>query len=54
MSEEVIYLIEAKAKILGVSTKAVKAAMAMKCLLDEEAADDPFQVIRDIGLGDIH
>jgi hypothetical protein len=26
----------------------------MKCLLDEEAADDPISLIRDICINDIH
>mgnify|MGYP001770967219 CR=1 FL=1 len=39
---------------LGVSPSAIKAALAMKCLLDEEAADDPISLIRDICINDIH
>lgn len=44
MQEEITYLIEAK--LLGVSIKEIKSAMALKCLLDEEVADDPLQMKR--------
>ncbi len=54
MQEELLYFINAKAKILGVSPSAIKVALAMKCLLDEEAADDAISLIRDIGINDIH
>ncbi|EOX4909184.1 hypothetical protein ACE34T_002258 [Vibrio alginolyticus] len=53
MQEELLYLINAKAQILGVSPSAIKAALAMECLLDEEAADDPISLFRDTSINDI-
>ncbi|MDK9783064.1 hypothetical protein KIT90_16895 [Vibrio sp. B172a] len=53
MLEDLNFLIDAKAKLLGVSTNEIKSAMATKYLLDEEGVDDPLQMIRDIDLSDI-
>lgn len=53
MQEEIDYLIDAKAKSLGVSSKVIKQVMAMKVVMCEEAADEPHRLVLDIGLEDI-
>lgn len=48
------YLVKAKARLLGISVEQMMLAVAEKALMDEEAVDDPLQLVRDINLCDIN
>lgn len=48
------YLFRAKARILEVSVEEVMFTVARKALMEEDAVDDPIQLIKGISLSDIH